>query len=54
MPSRALFPTLFYEGELGDPALIAELNDAARELAIEDRAGRAWAWFAPALPDARC
>jgi uncharacterized protein (TIGR02466 family) len=42
MPSRALFPTLFYEGELGDPALLAALDDACRELAVEDRAGRAW------------
>lgn len=42
MPSRALFPTLFYEGVLGDDALLAELDDACRELAVEDRAGRAW------------
>ncbi|RHW19381.1 hypothetical protein D1610_04580 [Sphingomonas gilva] len=42
MPSRALFPTLFYEGELDNPALVAELDDACRELAAEDRAGRAW------------
>jgi uncharacterized protein (TIGR02466 family) len=42
MPSRALFPTLFYDGDLGDAALLAELDDACRELAVEDRAGRAW------------
>jgi uncharacterized protein (TIGR02466 family) len=42
MPSRALFPTLFYEGDLGDAALLAELADACRELAAEDRAGRGW------------
>lgn len=42
MPSRALFPTLFYEGDLGDDALLAELDDACRALAVEDRAGRAW------------
>lgn len=42
MPSRALFPTLFYEGVLGDDALLAELDDACRELAVEDRAGRTW------------
>lgn len=42
MPSRALFPTLFYEGDLGDDALLAELDDACRELAVEDRAGRGW------------
>ncbi|MFD1786257.1 TIGR02466 family protein [Sphingomonas floccifaciens] len=42
MPSRSLFPTQFYEADLGDDALVAELADAARELAQEDRAGRAW------------
>ena len=42
MPSRALFPTQFYEGHLGDAALLAELDDACRELAVEDRAGRGW------------
>lgn len=42
MPSRALFPTLFYEGDLGDDALLTELDDACRELAVEDRAGRGW------------
>jgi uncharacterized protein (TIGR02466 family) len=42
MPSRTLFPTLFYEGDLGDDALIAELDDACRELSVDDRAGRAW------------
>jgi len=42
MPSRALFPTLFYQGDLGDDALLAELDDACRELAVEDRAGRGW------------
>ncbi|MGK6321109.1 TIGR02466 family protein [Sphingomonas sp. DT-204] len=42
MPSRALFATQFYEAPLGDDALVAELADACRELAAEDRAGRAW------------
>lgn len=42
MPTRQLFPTQFYEADLGDDALVAELADAARELASEDRAGRAW------------
>jgi uncharacterized protein (TIGR02466 family) len=42
MPTRALFPTHFYEGALGDLALVAELDDACRDLAQEDRAGRAW------------
>jgi len=42
VPTRALFPTHFYESPLGDPALVDELADACRELASEDRAGRAW------------
>ena len=42
MPIRSLFATQFYEAPLGDAALVAELADACRELAIEDRAGRAW------------
>jgi len=40
---RALFPTLFYEGALADVALLAELDAACRQLAEDDRAGRAWA-----------
>ncbi|HWK36042.1 TIGR02466 family protein [Sphingomonas sp.] len=42
MTIRSLFPTHFYEGALGDDALVAELADACRALAAEDRAGRAW------------
>jgi uncharacterized protein (TIGR02466 family) len=42
MPSRALFATLFYEGALAAPALVAELEEACRALAEEDRAGRRW------------
>jgi uncharacterized protein (TIGR02466 family) len=42
MTTRTLFPTHFYEGTLGDDALVAELADACRDLAVEDRAGRAW------------
>jgi len=42
MSTRALFPTHFYESALGDEALIAELADACRALAEEDRAGRTW------------
>ncbi|MHA6721436.1 TIGR02466 family protein [Sphingomonas sp. RS2018] len=42
MPTRTLFPTHFYDGRLDDPALIAELQDACRDLAAEDRAGRRW------------
>jgi uncharacterized protein (TIGR02466 family) len=39
---RSLFATRFYEGELGDAALVAELEDACRALAEEDEAGRRW------------
>ncbi|SOB78529.1 conserved hypothetical protein [Sphingomonas guangdongensis] len=42
MPTRQLFATGFYEGALGDDALIGELDDACRDLAVEDKAGRAW------------
>lgn len=42
MPIRHLFATQFYEGTLDDHALVAELDDACRELAEEDGAGRAW------------
>jgi len=39
---RTLFTTPLYEAELDAPALLAELGDAVRDLAAEDRAGRAW------------
>ncbi|NIJ08642.1 uncharacterized protein (TIGR02466 family) [Sphingomonas vulcanisoli] len=42
MTTRSLFATRFYEGDLGDPALLADLEAAALDLAREDRAGRAW------------
>jgi len=42
MPIRPLFATHFYEGALDDAALLAELDDACRDLADEDRAGQAW------------
>ncbi len=42
MAGRALFATRFYEGVLGDPALLAELEDACRDLAEQDEAGRRW------------
>ena len=42
MTTRTLFPTHFYDGSLGDAALVEALADAARDLAREDRAGRAW------------
>jgi uncharacterized protein (TIGR02466 family) len=40
--SRDLFATRFYDAPLGDDALIAELGDACRDLAEQDRAGRNW------------
>jgi uncharacterized protein (TIGR02466 family) len=40
--TRTLFATRFYEGALGNPTLLAELEEAALDLAQEDRAGRAW------------
>ena len=42
MAVRSLFATRFYEAPLGDDALIEDLDDACRALAIDDRAGRAW------------
>ncbi|HYE28893.1 MAG TPA: TIGR02466 family protein [Allosphingosinicella sp.] len=42
MASRALFSTLFYQGELGDAALVSELEQACRALATDDFAGRLW------------
>jgi uncharacterized protein (TIGR02466 family) len=43
MPIRNLFVTRFFEGALGDPALIADLETSCRMLAQDDKAGRAWA-----------
>lgn len=42
MSSRSLFATRFYEGDLGDDGLVAELEAACHELTVEDRAGRRW------------
>ncbi|HEX8261902.1 MAG TPA: TIGR02466 family protein [Allosphingosinicella sp.] len=42
MAPRALFATLFYEGSVGDPAFLAELEAACRALAADDRAGVRW------------
>ena len=42
MTTRDLFATRFYDAPLGDAALIAELADACRDLAEQDRAGRNW------------
>jgi uncharacterized protein (TIGR02466 family) len=39
---HSLFVTRFYEGELGDPALVAELEKSCLSLAEEDAAGRRW------------
>ena len=42
MSTRSLFATRFYEGELGSPDLIEELEAACLDLAEADRAGRRW------------
>jgi uncharacterized protein (TIGR02466 family) len=42
MPSRPLFASFFYEATLDVAALLAELDEACRMLAEEDRAGRRW------------
>jgi uncharacterized protein (TIGR02466 family) len=42
MPTRSLFATRFYQGQLGVAELVAELDDACRMLAREDEAGRRW------------
>lgn len=42
MPVRTLFPTLLYEAELGDPALIEQLAHSIRTLAEDDAAGIGW------------
>jgi uncharacterized protein (TIGR02466 family) len=40
MPAKQLFTTLFHEGSLDDPALVAQLDAACRALAQEDELGR--------------
>ena len=42
MAVRPLFPTLFYEAEIGDPAMLAELAHSIRSLARDDAAGARW------------
>ena len=42
MPVRILFATRFYEGRIVTPSLTAELEEACRSLAREDKAGRRW------------
>ena len=42
MSVRTLFATRFYEGALGDEALVAALGASCRALARDDGAGRRW------------
>jgi uncharacterized protein (TIGR02466 family) len=42
MPTRQLFPTLFYEADVADAALLADLDASCRALAEEDVAGKRW------------
>ena len=42
MTTRTLFPTLLYDADLGDPALLADLAHSIRTLAADDTAGRRW------------
>ena len=42
MSIRPLFVTQVYEGDLADPALLAELDRSVRQLALDDAAGRRW------------
>ena len=42
MPTRPLFVTHFYEGQLSDPVLLATLAHSCRSLATDDVAGRRW------------
>jgi uncharacterized protein (TIGR02466 family) len=42
MPTRPLFASRFYQGEIGLPDLVAELEASCRALAEEDVAGRRW------------
>src|SRR4051794_22224340 len=42
MAVRSLFPTLLYDAEIGDEALLAELAHSIRSLARDDAAGLRW------------
>lgn len=42
MPTRQLFPTLFYEADVAEAALLADLDASCRALAEEDVAGKRW------------
>jgi uncharacterized protein (TIGR02466 family) len=39
---RRLFPSLLYEAQIGDGAMLAELSHSIRSLAADDTAGQAW------------
>lgn len=42
MPSRSLFATPLYEDRIDHPAFLTELEEACRDIAAQDRAGREW------------
>jgi uncharacterized protein (TIGR02466 family) len=42
MTARRLFPTMLYEAEIADGALLADLAHSIRTLANDDGAGRRW------------
>ena len=42
MTTRQLFPTLFYDADVNDAALLADLDASCRALADEDTAGKRW------------
>jgi uncharacterized protein (TIGR02466 family) len=42
MSMRSLFPTLLYQAELGDAALLGDLAHSIHSLARDDTAGRGW------------
>jgi uncharacterized protein (TIGR02466 family) len=42
MVSTLLFPTLLYDAQLDDPALLTELERSTKAVARADKAGRAW------------
>ncbi len=42
MPTRSLFPTLLYEGEIADTQILGELANSVRSLAKDDAAGIRW------------
>ena len=42
MTVRAVFPTLLYEAEIGDAAMLGQLAHSIRSLARDDGAGKGW------------